>query len=134
MSALVSVWPTNGSNEFVAGLQRGRSVSIATAQALTTSSTFGVTSLGIASIVPPNAVRVGGTMSAITTSVGVAILNIWASTASVGLQIVVAGQAENEGVNSNYAVDVSLQQNIYCSATNTVGTPTFTINVSFYEF
>jgi hypothetical protein len=63
-SALVSVWPTNSSREFVVGTQIDRSVSIFTAVALNTSTNAVTpTPLEVASILPPNARTVTGNLS-----------------------------------------------------------------------
>ena len=60
-SALVSVWPTNGSGQFIVANQRDRRIAFPLATLLNTNTTQAVfTALSIAGAVPKNAVRMTG--------------------------------------------------------------------------
>jgi len=61
-SALVSVWPTNGSGNLLFGYQTNRDVLFAPVSVLATTTTFPttLTSLNIAAGAPPNAIRAQG--------------------------------------------------------------------------
>jgi hypothetical protein len=65
-SAFVSVWPTNGSGQFVVGYQADRDTSIAPVIVLSTS-TFQASLTPLAAVVPKNAKSISGTMSASST-------------------------------------------------------------------
>ncbi|AEI76561.1 phage tail protein [Cupriavidus necator N-1] len=70
-SALVSVWPTNGSGQFTVGQQQDRDIyrnSTSVLSTTTSATSVPFTSLSISSAVPPNAVRVKGTRTITFTS------------------------------------------------------------------
>lgn len=135
-SALVSVWATNGSGQFIVGYQRDRKVSRQAINALNSSvSQASYTSLSISSIVPPNAVSVVGGAN-------------MTSSATSAISINVAGDANGSGVQSAgayiagagvgygfiFACDLSAQQTLYYTSSVGSGTPTYQIYVSGYVF
>lgn len=136
-SALVSVWPTNGSGQFVAGVQIDRQVAFPTQTVLSSSTTqASVTSLSISSAVPPNARKVSGTIGvSSTSSTPNTSLSLYASNAGVGIQGVNTSVGAAGGNSVGYKdLLISVSQTIYYTATSSAGTPSFTATVSGYEF
>jgi len=133
MSALVSVWPTNGSGQFVVGFQSGRRINIAPATALNTTSQTVLTSLSISGIVPPNAIAVRGYMSGVSTAASAGTFSVAITSTGVGTVACGFGVAPNEGTSSSFVLDVGTTQQIYYSLVSTAGTPTVLIVISGYE-
>lgn len=138
-SALISVWPTNGSGQFVIGYQDGRDISIVPVSVLNaTSLAASLTSLSIAGAVPRNARRVQG------------YLNIGCSGGSGGLTSKVASDANGSGfasvggytssspsigVQGVFSLALITQQTIFRSETAS-GAPTgliINLNISGYS-
>ena len=132
-SALVSVWPTNGSGQFVVGFQSGRRINIAPATALNTTSQTVLTALSISGIVPPNAIAVRGFMSGVSTAASAGTLSVAITSAAVGTVACGFGVAPNEGTSSSFVLDVGTTQQIYYSMVSTAGTPTVLIVISGYD-
>lgn len=136
-SALVSVLPTNGSGQFVAGVQIDRQVAIPALTVLSSSTTqASVTSLSITSAVPPNARKVSGTIGvSSTSSTPNTSLSLYASSAGVGIQGVNTSVGAAGGNSVGYKdLLISVPQTIYYTATSSAGTPSFTATVSGYDF
>jgi len=119
-SALVSVWPTNASGQFGAGLQLGNQVDLVAPQhVLSTTSQNDLTSLSIASAVPKNAKTCKGYLSIAASASTTASLVLTASTT------IQAGQTQlNVGVpvsatfyESFYGVMIGTAQGIAYSTT-----------------
>lgn len=87
-SALVSVWPTDGSSRFVIGCQSDRQISIAQTQVLlTTTQQLSPTLLSIATAVPKNAKTASGYMVLVASSSVASGLFSVASSATIGQQL-----------------------------------------------
>ena len=70
-SALISVWPTNGSGQFVVGQQQDRTIGISGIAVLaTTTNQASYTALSISGAVPKNAKTTFGSIGVITSSTG----------------------------------------------------------------
>jgi hypothetical protein len=139
-TALIGVWPTNSSSQFIAGMQTDRVFDMApNTQLSTTSQTSGVlTSLTISGAVPKAARIVRGNINATSTGTG--------SSQTVGTQI--ASNAAGFGVlsfqmNANsgnqslssYAIRVLTAQTIFYATSVISGTPSnFTVSVTGYDF
>ncbi|MGM3410651.1 phage tail protein [Ralstonia holmesii] len=134
-SALVSVWPTNGSSQFVQAVQRDRRISLVSAGGFTTATTAASwTSIAIGGI-PQNAVRVSGNISSLT------------SVASVTQLFQVASDANGAGAKSNvsttvvasngtsmpFDLDIYTAQTAWYKASNPSGTPSFSMIVAAYD-
>ncbi|AIS97131.1 MULTISPECIES: hypothetical protein [pseudomallei group] len=135
-SALVSVWPTNGSGQFIQGVQVDRQLSIPFVTVLTTSSTqASPTALSISAAVPPNARKASGTMSvASTSSTPSTSLSVYAAVSGCGIQGINNSVGAAGGISTTYRdLPITVMQTLYYSATSTAGTPTFTMSVSGYE-
>ncbi|MDO8773105.1 MAG: hypothetical protein Q7K57_31250 [Burkholderiaceae bacterium] len=132
-TALISVWPTNGSGQFIAGMQVDRNISIVGATVLNTSSVV-VTpiTLSLAAVVPKNARFVSGVLIINALSSGTLGLSIYASDSPVGEQgIVVNGT----GLRVPFSrVAMVTAQTVRWSSSSAVASPTFQIIVTSYDF
>ncbi|MEX3614268.1 MAG: hypothetical protein VB141_11065 [Burkholderia gladioli] len=137
-SALVSVWPTNASGQFVAGYQNGRTFyPVSTAIFSTTTTVTSYTALNISSAVPPNAIKFGGISIAQatnpTSSIGASLA---ASAAGIGGQTCQAGGYSGTGqTDSPFTILLITPQTMYYTFVAPGGTsPSLTIYSSSYEF
>ena len=137
-SALVSVWPTNASRQFVIGFQTDRTVDLTVNQALNTSTLQPtVTSLSIASLVPPNAKKVSGEVYGGPNTSGASVSVLVSGSANrlkeQGLNFTAASAGNANTLPFN---DVSLvsQQTIYYIGNTSSGTLNYIIYVSGYSF
>jgi hypothetical protein len=133
-SALISVWPTNGSSQFIIGFQRDRKIGFVQVSALTTSTAIGITPVSVSSILPPNAVRAYGQLGGLSTSAGQWSMIVCATLQGAGSQTGVFGVAASEGDFSNFVVEISVAQELFYQLTGSAGTPTATIYLNSYEF
>lgn len=136
-SALVSVWPSNSSSQFVIGLQYNRTISIGEVQVLNSNTNVGGgTSLSISSAVPKNAKRVGGSLGSSTTSVPASFdFNVYMNTSFVGLKRTsgILSSASNSVING-FSTAIQTAQTIYYAASVSTGTPTHRMFISEYDF
>ncbi|WP_244807993.1 hypothetical protein [Caballeronia zhejiangensis] len=137
-SALVSVWPTNGSGQFVIGLQCDREVCLANNTVLSTSSAqASLTSFSASAALPPNARTCRGDFT------------IGSSSASAGANGVVSGSPGEVGrvalgatsatagattVVSFPHVAIQTPQTLYYRASVSAGTLNFLVNITAYTF
>ncbi|MDN7964948.1 hypothetical protein QZM92_23445 [Burkholderia multivorans] len=131
-SALISVWPTNASGQFVVGLQSDRTISIVFQSVLTSSvQQSSAVALSVAGVIPKNARSISGSMAANSTSAGTLSINVSGSASRIGEQ----GLTSNStGGSAPYSkVSISTPQTLYYLATATAGTPNFQIYISSYE-
>lgn len=132
-SALIGVWPTNSSGQFMAGNQRDRTLNFANVQVLNSTSATSLISLSIAAAVPKNAVSCGGYLNASTASPTNLNLSVASDANSTGLQITAISQATASAC-AFLGLIMATAQTIYYSGTITSGTPQFNIFVSSYSF
>lgn len=137
-SALVSVWPTNASRQFVVGAQVDREISVANNTVLSTSTTqASLTSFSAAAALPPNARSCRGDFT------------ISSSTASAGANAVITGSSNEIGRTAISAtsatvsaattfsfpnVAISTPQTLYYRASVSSGTLNFLVNICAYSF
>jgi len=138
-SALVSVWPTNGSSQFKNGTQRDRSIGIPTVNVLTTSTTNATyTSLSLSAAAPLNAKSIVGEMSVSSNTSGSNNLNIIiaADANGSGRFPLVVGLTSASGYNQTVGISLILSapQTLYYTTANGAGTPSFSIGISGYNF
>jgi hypothetical protein len=134
-SALVSVWPTNGSSQFVQGGQRDRRISLTTAGGFTTATTqASYTSIALSGV-PMNAVRVLGGMQSLTSVANVSQTFIVASDANgAGAKANVSTTVlANNGTSMPVDLEVYTPQTLWYKATNGSGTPAFSLNITAYD-
>lgn len=134
-SALVAVWPTNASRQFVQGYQNDRKFSFQIATALSSTTTqASITTLGVSSIVPANAKTVGGQLSAFASATG-AQLNVNLFVASIGCgNTSLSGSpgAASAAVACPYQIDLQTAQTMYYTSSISAGTLTYNITVNSY--
>ncbi|MCP2516739.1 hypothetical protein M5J07_17505 [Achromobacter mucicolens] len=136
-SALVSVWPTNASRQFVAGLQLGRQISVEVKGVLSSSAQAPtLTPLLIAGAVPPNARSVSGYYALSSSAGGFGSIAIGSGATGVGEQRFNPLMSTATVAYSSPFNGVLLQsaQTIFYSATVTAGTMTAYIGISSYSF
>ncbi|MFX3547717.1 hypothetical protein V8918_03010 [Ralstonia mannitolilytica] len=135
-SALVCVWPTDGTGKLKPGIQRDRMISFPIVQVLSTVTTqASPTSLNISGAVPPNAVSVSGEMSVSNTSTIQQTLNVGGDQNMSGLNAV-TGQANagSSGIAANFNVIMAAAQTIWYTSASGGGTSNYIIYVSGYSF
>ena len=134
-SALVSVWPTSSSGLFGIGAQRDRRIVRPQVTVLTTSTTqASFTSLSVVSAVPLNAVNCGGQYQVSSSASAATIMQLAADASGSGLIGSAATTNSPLTVGSAFAnLFLETAQTIYYLATNSAGTPNFTISISQYE-
>ncbi len=136
-SALVAVWPTDGTGKLVAASMSGRRVRISTSPVLTSSvQQTTPTSLSLSGAVPKNARRARAWMAALCTATGTAKNMTLASSAAVLGAEYFGATASLAGVSTIGMVetDITTPQTLYYTAQTTGGTATFSINIVAYEF
>lgn len=133
-SALVSVWPTNGSGQFKVANQRDRKVYFAAVSVLSASSNQAtLVSLGVSGAIPPNAVAMSGSMQGNSSSAAVINVQV-ASDANASDVQQVNGAALIQSAGSFRDLMITTAQTIYYVATASVGSPSFSITVVNYTF
>jgi hypothetical protein len=135
-SALISVWPTNASGQFIVGAMI-EPRTVAMAPVVASSSAVDVTeltSLSISSIVPPNAKSIKGDMgfswSAGAGSVGQIV--IAASSTAIGNQ-----RVQGNGVfavNAPFSVPIITSQTTYWGVSTSGGSGTFNAGIEISEY
>lgn len=133
-SALVSVWPTNSSGQFIVAFQRDRHVSFAYTGVLTasTASFPSFTALSIGGAVPKNATAVSGELLAGSNTSSTIVLSVAASSTGIGQHAVQQNNATY--IVGNYELDLAIPQTMYYTATASAGTLNMSISVSSYRF
>jgi hypothetical protein len=132
-SALVSIWTTNASSQFITGTQRDRVVA-RTGQAIysETVTRGAYTSFSAASVIPPNAKFISGTFqigSSTTSNV-----NLFVAADSNGDGAQGYGVGTTGAVGSFNRLPLLTPQTFFVLSTSTAGTPAFSLNMSAYEF
>jgi hypothetical protein len=133
-SALLGVWPTNPSGQFVVGNQVGRLFSWVGAFALSSATIVGpLTSLSISGVVPPNAKTISGQLQVSSTSSSAMGISMAADANGTGQQAVGFGSTGVAFANiGNYSLALITPQTIFYKNTSSAGTPTFGIYVDSY--
>lgn len=136
-SALISVWPTNASKQFVIGYQVDRSVYFFGVNVLNSSvNQASLTSLSIAGAVPANAKTVTGISSCNSTAASNGFLNVGASASGITVQnlnFTIPGGAYGAQTCFN-RVPLITPQTIFYQANVTAGTGTYSITINAYDF
>ena len=132
-SALISVWPTNASSQFVAGLQRDRKVSIVGVTVLISGSNqASYASLSISVAAPKNALAVSGSINVTSTS----------STFCTGA-VTPDGTSDIQQIAASNVVQILAPfrdlpiltaQTLYYAAFVNAGTPSISVVVCGYTF
>lgn len=138
-SALIGVYPTNASGQFLAGLyQKDRDIFFPYTNAVSTSSQIpSLTSVSISAIVPKNARTIKGWVSISASGASNGAVNVAANTAFTGLQQIAVSPTSGGGVFAGNYADVPLitAQTMYWSATVASGTfASAAVNIVAYSF
>jgi len=134
-SALVSVWPTNGSSQFVQAVQRDRRISLVTSGGFTTATTAASwTSIAIGGI-PLNAVRVSGNISSLTSVANVTqLFQVASDSNGAGAKSNVSTTVvASNGTSMPFDLDIYTAQTAWYKASNPSGTPSFSMIVAAYD-
>lgn len=135
-SALVSVWPTNASSQFKVGSQIDRRINFANTIALnTTTGAPTYTSLSLSGIVPKNARKIGGVLTAsnatnVSMSITIAMDALGNGAAAVQIG---SGLGGTYDMAASYAISVSTPQTVFYTYIAS-GASSAIISVSSYEF
>ena len=133
-SALLSVWPTNSSSQFVVGLQQDRAFFFNIATAFNSSTTqASLTAISLATYFPRNAKSFDGSMGFSSSAISVMNISIASSSGGLGQKIFSLGGVTSSGnVVPLSNIPLLTAQTIYYAASSSAGTPTFVIYVSGY--
>ena len=132
-SALISVWPTDGSGLLVAGMQQSRTVYIRPTTVLSTSTQqASLTLLSVASAVPPNSKTVGGYFGAQGTVPGANVaVTLAPGNSTVGQQY----NTEFNGFFTQFKIPMSSPQSVYYQCVLSSGSLTsLIIYATNYDF
>lgn len=133
-SALVSVWPTNGSGQFVVGIQADRTVGLApTLQLSTGTQQASLTALTVTTGVPPNAKAVYGEVSVQTTSISAMSCSVASSTNTL-MESNIANQNAVQIRTVFQRTLLVTPQTLYYTASVGAGTMTFQLWTTGYDF
>lgn len=137
-SALISVWPTNSSGQFILGNQQDRSFKRVSVNAFSTTSQASTpTSVSISAVVPPNARTCGGSMI-LANSAGNAgcSCSFFGNANSVSGKTLLTYIATSGGAATTPFEDLQLEspQTVYYTSNTNAGTLTTTMNVNGYTF
>lgn len=134
-SALVGVWPTNGSGQFVAASQKDRTLYFPSVTGLSSSTTqASFTALSISGVVPANATSISGSLQCAGSTTTTIALSVAADAAGSGAARSSFGTSGAQTYTVPFQkVGITNPQNLYYSSSNTAGTPTFVISISAYE-
>lgn len=135
-SALISVWPTNGSGLLVTGIQLDRSINTAPITILNSAVLNGsLTSLSISSAVPLNAVTCKPVVQLGNTATSTMGLTLTSSSLNIGFRNTVG--TVTAGLTIAAAIPelaLTVPQTLFYASSSTVGTPNFFSAVTGYSF
>jgi hypothetical protein len=136
-SALLTVWPTNGSSQLIAGSQQDRAFTFFNGvQALSTNASAGSnTSLAIPSILPKNAQSTSGTINVTTTAVSAGSGNLYLfshSTSAIAWAASVGAVSSAFGHQTTFSgLPITTAQTLYYQGVGPT-TPLFQIMITGY--
>ncbi|MDB5777621.1 MAG: hypothetical protein JWP38_3754 [Herbaspirillum sp.] len=135
-SALVSVWATNGSGQFVVGAQRDRSIDTAPITILNTSTLSGsLASLSISGAVPLNAITCKTAIQLGNTATSTMNLTIASSAANIGFKNVAGTVSAGFTIATSIPeIILTTPQTLFYSNANSAGTPNFFAAITGYSF
>ena len=136
-SALVSVWPTNASSQFLVGSQFDRAVNFAANGVASGVTTSGLTSFSLAGAVPKNAKRAGGSLSITLSTTGIASITMFTQSATGASSVLASASVATSGGNSsNFSqFPILTAQTAWYVVSATSGTVSgWNISVTQYDF
>ncbi|CAB3784263.1 hypothetical protein [Pararobbsia alpina] len=122
-TGLISVWPLNGSTQFVAGFQQDGALSIVGSTAVTASSVVTNQSTSIATVVPPNAKYISGLLSSTITAIGTAGITLASAAIPIGAVGNTISNTTGGSSNTSSFRDLMLQtaQTVFLTTTASAG-------------
>lgn len=136
-SALVAVWTTNGSAQFVPGYMRDRTVVMNESVVLSSTTVQGsLQTLALANnVAPANAIAVYGNVNCSPVTAGtLALINLFSTLQGGGpVKFAVAG-VNNLGQGGPYRLPMATTQSIYYTSALSGGTFQYSISVCGYDF
>lgn len=134
-SALVSVVPTNASSQIAVLFQRDRKVACGATSVISNSTINGSNTIINNLAIPLNARFCSGFLQIGNSAAAAMSLAIYASAASVGLETLTGNVAAGSSLACPFRdLPVSTPQRMFYSCSSGAGTPTFSIQVTGYEF
>lgn len=137
-SALVGIWPTNGSSQFIAGSQYGRRLNFAAATAYNGSGAVSLATVSLASIVPKAAKFASGLVSITVSTTGISSFQVFDQTAVGSSSVTISvntGNATGGGNSNNYnSFPILTSQTWYLSSTQSATISNMNVGVIGYEF
>ena len=134
-SALVSVWPTNGSGQFIVGQQIDRRIARPAVNVVTSSTNTTTTSVSIAGAVPKNAKKTWGFFGATSSAISACTINVYSDANLTGRQF--RGSyisTASQGDSANFGdILLTTSQAMYWDGNASSGTPSLTIYITGYE-
>lgn len=131
-SALIGVWPTNSSGQFVVGVQADRNIGLLTVNVLTNTSQVSTpTLLSIPGAVPINAKTIDGFLVVDSTAAGLTDGSIAATASNIG---VVRGGTGSSHLTVPFSrLTLVTPQQVYYTFTASAGTPSDVIGITGYS-
>jgi hypothetical protein len=138
-TALISVWMTNGSAQFIVGRQLDRKIWFVAQTAFSTNTQTGsistFTSASIATIVPKTAKTISGNLSTNNTAASNMQMLLAADSTGMAAAPLSANLPGAGGSNVPFTnLPLGTPQTIVWSSVSSAGTATFTTSISAYEF
>lgn len=131
-SALVAVWPTNGSAQFVIGLLRDRKFIRASVNVMSGGTATSYTSIALTNAVPKNATAVSGWAHCITSTSGGGPMSIAGDGSGSGTQqIGGGGNASGVAFYGAFSLPILTVQTLYYSTSNMSSSD---LSITGYEF
>jgi hypothetical protein len=135
-SALIGVWPTNASAQFVVASQTGRKLSFTPGNLANGSGTVAFTSISAAALIPKSAKTIKGGLSITLSTTGIATTTLYDQSAAGATSVVASANVSSGGGNSSNFSDfpVLTPQTLWYAVAPTSGTVSgYNINLSGYE-
>jgi hypothetical protein len=136
-SALVSVWPTNSSSQFIVGSQYDRTINFAATGVYSGTGSVSLATINLAGIVPKNAKSASGSVSITVTTSGISSFNIFSQTATGSSTIVLSvntGSSTGGGNSNNFPkFPILTSQTWYISSTQGATISNMNVAVVSYD-
>lgn len=135
-SALISVWITNASSQFVIGTQTGRNVSMPSSNIFSSGALNASITSTAATILPRNAKSASGNLTVSASAASALSVAVYASTVSVGQQINNSSVASGgQNVVPFNKLPITTQQTVYMTSAILSGSgQNYIISLTSYEF
>lgn len=136
-SALISVWPTSSGSQFLTGSQVNRNINTSPTRAVlaTTTQYPPGSTISIATLVPPNAVLVSGSLLMYSSETSLMSILISSDSQRSGEHGMTSTVQAFSAVGSSFSnISIPTSQMAGISLTSSTGTPSFSIYITCYSF